>query len=67
MNTLKMILAWGRAMSRKKQTANSSPPEAADDHDRKLLTDVERRGWHVIGVEEDEEGSAGRREESEEE
>src|SRR5688572_28013471 len=31
-------------------------PEPADEHDRKLLADVERHGWHVVGVEEDEEG-----------
>jgi len=37
-------------------TKQSSLPEPADDHDRKLLADVERHGWHVIGVEGDEEG-----------
>ena len=26
-------------------------PEPADDHDRKLLADVRRQGWHVIAVE----------------
>src|SRR4051812_23358833 len=45
-------------MSRKKQNASGKPPEPADEHDRKLLADVERHGWHVIGVEEDEEGPA---------
>src|SRR4051794_27391344 len=32
------------------------PPEPTDEHDRKLLADVERHGWHVVCVEEDEEG-----------
>jgi hypothetical protein len=31
-------------------------PEPKDDHDRKVLADVERVGWAVIGIEEDEEG-----------
>jgi hypothetical protein len=43
-------------MSSKKQTAGGEPPDPADEHDRKLLADVKRHGWHVIGVEEDEEG-----------
>jgi len=29
-----------------------------DDHDRKLLDDVERHGWHVVGIKEDERGPA---------
>jgi hypothetical protein len=45
-------------MSRKKQDAGGKPPEPADDHDRKLLADVGRHGWHVIAVEGDEEGPA---------
>jgi hypothetical protein len=45
-------------MPMKKQNVNDGPPEPADEHDRKLLADVERHGWHVIGVEEDEEGPA---------
>jgi hypothetical protein len=45
-------------MSRKKQHPSNNLPEPADDHDRKLLADVERHGWHVLGVEEDEEGPA---------
>jgi hypothetical protein len=45
-------------MSRKKQNASNDLPEPHDDHDRKLLADVARHGWHVIGVEEDEEGPA---------
>src|SRR5947209_11847293 len=45
-------------MSRKKQNAGDRLPEPADEHDRKLLGDVARHGWHVIGVEEDEEGPA---------
>lgn len=45
-------------MSRKKQNPGGGPPEPADEHDRKLLADVENIGWHVIGVEEDEEGPA---------
>jgi hypothetical protein len=40
---------------RKKQHA-ADLPEPADDHDRKLLADFGRHGWHVVGVEEDEEG-----------
>lgn len=42
----------------KKRDASKGPPEPADHHDRKLLTDVQRHGWHVIGVTEDEEGPA---------
>jgi hypothetical protein len=42
-------------MSRKKK-AEGDLPEPADDHDRKLLADVQGYGWHVIGIEEDEEG-----------
>jgi hypothetical protein len=45
-------------MARKKQTSKSGLPAPTDEHDRKLLADVERHGWHVIGVEEDEEGPA---------
>jgi hypothetical protein len=43
-------------MSRKKLNARNKPPEPADDHDRKLLADVKRHGWHVLMIEEDEEG-----------
>jgi hypothetical protein len=43
-------------MAGKKQNGSTDLPEPADDHDRKLLADVRRHGWHVIGVEEDEEG-----------
>jgi hypothetical protein len=43
-------------MPKKKTTANDGPPEPADERDRKLLADVERYGWHVIGIEEDAEG-----------
>lgn len=42
-------------MSTKKHNGRQLP-EPADEHDRKLLADVEGHGWHVIGVEEDEEG-----------
>jgi hypothetical protein len=45
-------------MSRKKPNARGKPPEPADEHDRKLLADVEGHGWHVIGVKEDLEGPA---------
>lgn len=45
-------------MSSKKQGAGDGPPEPADEHDRKLLADVERHGWHVLGIAEDEEGPA---------
>jgi hypothetical protein len=31
-------------------------PRPSDEHDRKLLADVEEHGWHVICVEEDEQG-----------
>jgi hypothetical protein len=31
-------------------------PTPTDDHDKKLLADVKKYGWHVIGVEEDEVG-----------
>jgi hypothetical protein len=41
-------------MAGKKQNAGSGLPEPADDHDWKLLADVQGHGWHVIGVEEDE-------------
>jgi hypothetical protein len=43
-------------MPRKRPGAGAGPPEPADEHDRKLLADVERHGWHVLGIEEDEEG-----------
>jgi hypothetical protein len=43
-------------MSRKKHNGGGKPPEPADEHDRKLLADVGRHGWHVIAVGEDEEG-----------
>jgi hypothetical protein len=33
-------------------------PNPADDHDHALLADVQRHGWHVIGVEADDEGPA---------
>jgi hypothetical protein len=42
----------------KKANGRVGPPEPADEHDRKLLADVERHGWHVIGVMEDREGPA---------
>lgn len=44
-------------MAQKKPKGHNLP-ESADEHDRKLLSDVEQYGWHVIGVEEDAEGSA---------
>ena len=31
-------------------------PAPQDDHDRKLLADVQQHGWHVLGVEADDEG-----------
>lgn len=31
-------------------------PTAEDDSDRKLLADIDRIGWHVVGIEEDDEG-----------
>jgi hypothetical protein len=43
-------------MARKKHHAGGKPPKPTDDHDRQLLANVESPGWHVIGVEEDEEG-----------
>ena len=33
-------------------------PTPIDDYDRKLLTDVQRHGWHVLKIQEDEEGPA---------
>jgi hypothetical protein len=33
-------------------------PTPTDDHDRKLLADVQDHGWHVVGVEADDEGPA---------
>lgn len=36
--------------------SNGLRPVPQDDHDRKLLADVQGHGWHVIGVEADEEG-----------
>ena len=32
------------------------PPVAADEHDRKLLSDIERVGWHVLKIMGDESG-----------
>jgi hypothetical protein len=43
-------------MSKKKQNAGGGPPKPADEHDRKLLADVKRHGWHVLGVEQDGDG-----------
>ncbi len=43
-------------MAEKKQNTGNGLPEPADDHDRKLLADVRDHGWHIIGVEQDEEG-----------
>jgi hypothetical protein len=43
-------------MPRKKQNGSGGLPKPADEHDRKLLADVRRHGWHIIGVEQDEEG-----------
>jgi hypothetical protein len=43
-------------MARKKQNSGPGLPDPADEHDRKLLADVEQPGWHVIAVQEDEEG-----------
>jgi hypothetical protein len=44
------------AVDAMRSTMAKKPPRPADEHDRKLLADVERVGWHVIGVEEDEKG-----------
>lgn len=33
-------------------------PIAKDDHDRTLLADVKRVGWHIVGIHEDENGPA---------
>lgn len=33
-------------------------PTAGDDHDAKLLTDIERVGWHVVHINSDEGGPA---------
>jgi hypothetical protein len=35
---------------------NFQIPVAADDHDRKLLSDVENYGWHVLNIFSDESG-----------
>jgi hypothetical protein len=43
---------------KKKPNARDGLPEPADDHDRKLLADVERHGWHVMRIKEDMEGPA---------
>jgi hypothetical protein len=40
-------------MDRNSQT---HPPAARDDADRKLLADIDQYGWHVVGVEQDDEG-----------
>lgn len=40
-------------MDRNSQT---NPPAARDDQDRKLLADIEQYGWHVVGIEQDDEG-----------
>src|SRR5438046_9199701 len=34
------------------------PPTAADDHDRKLLSDIQQVGWHVLHITPDETGPA---------
>jgi Domain of unknown function (DUF4262) len=38
------------------RNSQNHPPAARDDQDRKLLTDIEQYGWHVVGVEQDDEG-----------
>ncbi|OAI48434.1 hypothetical protein AYO44_06885 [Planctomycetaceae bacterium SCGC AG-212-F19] len=39
------------------EVPNTNPlPVPQDDRDRKLLADVQRHGWHVLGVESDDEG-----------
>ena len=43
-------------MAEDSKSDRKDPPEPADEHDRKLLADVEQHGLHVIGVEADEEG-----------
>jgi hypothetical protein len=45
-------------MSRKNQSASGRLPKPVDEHDRKLLADIERHGWHVLAIKEDEEGPA---------
>jgi hypothetical protein len=40
------------------QRNSAKLPTPADDHDRKLLADVKKHGWHVIAVEADEDGPA---------
>jgi hypothetical protein len=40
------------------QTPKADPPVAEDEHDRKLLADVEQFGWHMVGIEQDNEGPA---------
>lgn len=31
-------------------------PTAVDDYDRKLLADVEQHGWHIVSIDEDDQG-----------
>jgi hypothetical protein len=38
--------------------ARPDPPAAQDDGDRKLLADIERHGWHMLGITEDNDGPA---------
>src|SRR5947209_6853734 len=38
------------------QDLRANPPAARDDQDRKLLADIEQFGWHVICIEQDDEG-----------
>jgi hypothetical protein len=45
-------------MARKKPTSRTRLPEPADEHDRQLLASVASPGWHVVAVEEDDEGPA---------
>ena len=38
------------------RNSQSDPPAPRDDEDRKLLADIDQFGWHVIGVEQDDDG-----------
>jgi hypothetical protein len=45
-------------MPKRKDNMQGDLPQPADEHDRKLLADVNEHGWHVIGVMESREGPA---------
>jgi hypothetical protein len=51
-------MAMSKGESEMEQTPKADPPVAEDEHDRMLLADVEQFGWHLVGIEQDNEEPA---------